>query len=123
MNKYDNKKVLLRERKRHTDCRVASTRYAAPAGGGGVPQADAPLLGVPRTGAPCWGVPWVGTPLPGVPQAGTPLSGGTLGRCPPAWTWDGVPPPPSAGWGTPLPDVNWHTDWKHYLPSYYVRGR
>ena len=30
-----NKKVLLRERKRHTDRRVASTRYAAPAGGGG----------------------------------------------------------------------------------------
>ena len=30
-----NKKVLLRERKRHTDCHVASTRYAAP--GGGVP--------------------------------------------------------------------------------------
>ena len=32
-----NKKVLLRERKRHTDRRVASTRYAVPVGRGGVP--------------------------------------------------------------------------------------
>ena len=35
---FHNKKVLLRERKRHTDRRVASTRYAAPGGGwGGTP--------------------------------------------------------------------------------------
>ena len=30
-----NKKVLLRERKRHSACRIASTRYAVLVGGGG----------------------------------------------------------------------------------------
>ena len=47
----NNKKVLLRERKRHTDRRVASTRYATPGGGGGYPE-RAPHLdldgGVPQ---------------------------------------------------------------------------
>ena len=33
--KLKNKKVLLRERKRHTACRVASARYAALCNGGG----------------------------------------------------------------------------------------
>ena len=41
-NYDDNKKVLLRERKRHTAHRVASARYAtlSPDGGGGVPHPD-----------------------------------------------------------------------------------
>ena len=72
----ENKKVLLRERKRHTACHVtvASACYS----GGGT----------------------MGTPLPG-PGMGYPptwtwdgvLPYPDLGRgTPPTWTWDGVPP-------------------------------
>ena len=127
---YNNKKVLLHERKRHTTRHVASTRYAAP------------VKGVPLArGYPCWGVllpggvHWGTSPGPG--WGGTPLLGGTQvppiswmgyrpfrpGKGVPPHQLDGVPPvqtweggtPLSAGWGTP-PGVNWHTNWKHYLP-------
>ena len=77
---YFNKTVLLRERKRHTDRRVASTRCRG--GGGGVPRAGPP----PRPG---WGTP------PSRPGWGTP-------PCP---DLDGVPPPSRPGWGTPPPLV------------------
>ena len=61
-----NKKVLLRERKRHTDCHVASTPSVVLTGRGGLPH-------------PLWGVPGVPTPPPsrlgrGVPH---PWPGGT----------------------------------------------
>ena len=85
---------------------------------------------------PCWGVPWVGAPLLGGTPGGCPLARGTQGGCPPAWTLDGVPPqtwdrvgpgmgyPPISWMGYPLPrDVNWQTNWKYNLLSYYVRGR
>ena len=108
-----NKKVLLRERKRHTDRRVASTGYAAPAGGyprlappargyprqappaGGYPGGCPLLGGYPRWVPPCggypgwvppyWGYCWVGgcTPDGGVPQVDTPLPGGYPGWVPP----------------------------------------
>ena len=70
-----NKKVLLRDRKRHTAYRVASTRSASLARGGtpsswpGVPQSypGYTWLGLgclpARTGAPPgqdWGTPWKG---------------------------------------------------------------
>ena len=75
---HTNKKVLLRERKRHTDRRVASTRYAAPGGGGGVPWAGAPMLG---------GTPGQAPPLPGgYPGWAPPLVRGYPRQAPPAWT-------------------------------------
>ena len=79
INKY--KKVLLRERKRHTDRRVASTRYAAPAGGGGGGYPGwAPHLDLDG-----WGGTLGGGPLPGgYPRWVPPPPGRTLGRCPPA---------------------------------------
>ena len=43
-----NKKVLLRERKRHTARHVASTHYAVPVGGGG--GGTYPRWGVPTLG-------------------------------------------------------------------------
>ena len=122
-----NKKVLLRERKRHTDRRVTSTRYAAPAGGvGGTPGGHPPYPGrVP----PLWGggVPWAGAPLlEGCTPGRHPPAGGYPGWVPPArgvhqagpptWTWmgypphldlDGVPPLPGPGWGTP-PTWTWN---------------
>ena len=74
-----NKEVLLRERKRHTDSGVASTRYVALVGGvppaGGV-SPPGPGKGVP----PTW--TWEGVPPP-TWERGTPL--------PARW---GTPPPP-----------------------------
>ena len=67
-----NKKVLLRERKRHTDRGVTST------GGGGGTPAGVPPARVPPTGYP--------------PHQGTP---------PTTISWKVGTPPPSAGWGTP----------------------
>ena len=74
-----SKKVLLRERKRHTASRVASARYAALSRGdtpfqvwGGYPGQ---VLMVGR-GYPIPGLRWGGYPIPGwgVPQSG--LDGG-----------------------------------------------
>ena len=94
INIYVNKKVLLRERKRHTTHHVASTPYVVLTGyppcpdlAGGYPTWVPPLpLGrVP----PRQGTPWQGTPQQGTPQQGTPP-----GRVPPSWTWQGTPPRP-----------------------------
>ena len=101
-----NKKVLLRERKRHTARRVASARYAAlsngwgrgypssPGGGGGTPPTIQTWSwgGVPSTIQTWDGVPptiqtWDGVP----PRPGMGYS--------PTQTWDGVPPPPRPGTG------------------------
>ena len=96
-----NKKVLLRERKRHTACHVASTRCAA--------LSNPDLV---------WGgtqsqVLGEGYPIPGQGEGiPCPRSGGDSGYpphldlgwgTPPTWTWDGVPPHLDLGWGTPLP--------------------
>ena len=157
-----NKKVLLRERKRHTARRVVSTPSVVlpgypPPGGGGVPGPRYPPRGVPishnalqhfpecheaagggggtRTSVPPpprggGGYPDLGTPPPppgggggGVPGPRYPpppprLPHGILGNVAKHYgIW--VPPPPCG-----------QTDWwmdrrmsKHYLPSYYVRGR
>ena len=156
-----NKKVLLRERKRHTARRVVSTPSVVLPGypPGGVPGPRYPPRG--GLGTP-GGVPGTGYPPrggPGYPPGGlgTPRGGGY-------WTW--VPPrggtqtwvplggypdlgtPPGGVPGPGYPPTSWHsgkcckalwdmgtppcgqTDWwmdrrvsKHYLPSYYVRGR
>ena len=90
-----NKKVLLRERKRHTARRVVSTPsvvlpgYPPPGGGGlgpGTPRGgglpDPGFVWVPRGGG---GVPDPGTPRggPGTPSGG----GGYLTRVPPGGVW------------------------------------
>ena len=130
-NYYENKKVILRESKRHTARRVASTRYAALSnpdlvggypiqtwlgvppsrpGQGGTPSR--PGQGVPPTGMgyppPEMGYPpnWDGVPLrPGMGYSSRP------GTEYPPQTWDRVPrprpgmgyPPLDLRWGTPLP--------------------
>ena len=118
-----NKKVLLRERKRHTARRVASTRYAALSNpdlvggnpsrpcqggtlgtphhpdlvGGQVPHPDL-VRGYPRYHPPS-------RPGQGYPRYSPTIQ--TWDGVPP--TWDGVPPnlgqgtPPDLRWGTPLP--------------------
>ena len=98
-----NKKVLLRERERHTACRVASTCYAALVKGTphsgirhgwGVPPSQVGGTSFPGGGTPFpgrgyplprWGTPgpWKGVPLPG-PGKGYPPS---------TWTWEGGTPP------------------------------
>ena len=82
-----NKKVLLRQRKRHTARRVASTRFSdlsPDVGGGGYP----PVLILIR--------------YPPVSRMGYPSTCLDLGWAPPGWTWDGVPPPClNLGWGSP----------------------
>ena len=128
-----NKKVLLRERNRHTIHRVASARSAAAAvfwRGGGVPPHPVPTGGGGSRGVPPssseGGVPH--TDLTGVPPP--PPSGwmGVLpvgtgwGLLPPIQLWQGGwgYPSPVGGWGyPPPPGVDWHTNWKYYLlPSF-----
>ena len=126
-----NKKVLLRERKRHTDRCVASTRYVA-SGGGGAGQ-----------GAPCPGPGpggEAGEGRDGVPPIQVQAGGGPLFRS--RWGGGAGHPPVQVqvsrgrvGWGAPRPgpgggvpgypprDVNRQTNWKYNLLSYYVRGR
>ena len=87
----NNKKVLLRERKRHTARRVASTRCAA---------LSNPDLVQGCTQSQVWG----GYPVPGL--------GGTQSQ-----VWEGVPHPRSGGYpiqtwsgdtpGTPYLDLGW----------------
>ena len=113
-----NKKVLLRERKRHTNRGVSSTtQWGTPQPGltGGVPEVGYTLgyppgqvwlVGYPPLGYPpgqvWWGVPrtpWPG--LIGVPEVGYPLPGYT----PPYW---GPPPtrvPPPLGYPHPPSQV------------------
>ena len=137
-----NKKVLLREHKRHTDCGVSSTPSVV-LYRGGTPS----LLGVPQPGLTGRGT-WSGVPTGR--GTSTPRSdwGGTQGGIPPplGWTWPGYPsgwtwpgyPSPLAGpgWGTPLAGPGWGTHspvdrqmdgWTDTcqnitFPSYYVRG-
>ena len=112
--KKENKKVLLRERKRHTARRVVSTpccpTWVPPWGGNrsGTPpvpprggtQSGTPLGGT-RSGTPPGtppGVPSQVPPRPGTPPGGYPVRyppGGVPGRVPP----DRVPP--SGGSGVP----------------------
>ena len=77
---YKYKKVLLRERKRHTAHRVASTPYVV-------------LNGYPPSRVPPWSWPGGGySAYLGTPQQGTPQQGMPPGRYPPGWTWQGTPP-------------------------------
>ena len=133
-----NKKVLLRKRKRHTARRVVEYSFCCPTR---VPPRGGYLTWVPPPRGGTWpghppgGVPDPGTPPGGVPDPGTPR-GGYLTRVPPP---GGSGFPPAASWhsgkcckalwdmGTPpCGQTDWWMDRrvsKHYLPSYYVRGR
>ena len=92
----ENKKVLLRERKRHTARRVASTPYVV-------------LTGYPpRQGTPLPGYPLAGYP-PGRTWQGTPPPGG----CPMAF-WEMLQS--IMGYGYPPPGVDKLTKWNYYLP-------
>ena len=85
MKIIEDKKVLLRERKRHTAHRVA-VASACYSGGG--------YYGYPPT--------WDGiTPLPGPGMGYPPYLDLGWGTPPPTRAWDGVPPYLDLGWGTP----------------------
>ena len=102
-----NKKVLLRERKRHTDCSVSSTPSVTWVGVPPPPQQGYPPARSDR-GYLRWGTPpgqvWWGYLRWGIPSRGT---------------------PPEPGWGTPPPLSCGLTNKVKLLPpvSYYVRGR
>ena len=112
-----NKKVFLRERKRHTASRIASARYAALSNGwgeGGSPDTPAPSIQT-------WSGRGVPSPTihpgqvrgyPRYPSTIQTWSGGTPGNphnpelgwgTPPTQTWDWVSPHLDLGWGTPPP--------------------
>ena len=106
-----NKKVLLRERKRHTARRVASARYAALSRGegtlphprvGGYPIPGwrgypSHVLIVGEYPIPGWGVSW-----PGLDVGGTTHHPDLAGGYPPSSRPGCSTPPPSRpGWGTP----------------------
>ena len=105
-----NKKVLLRERKRHTARRVSSARYAE---GGGVTPSQVGGYPVPGLGGTLFQV-WEGRvgyprsrgyPVPGL--GGFPIQTWSGGYPRYPLTWDGVPS--NLRWGTPLPDLGWGT--------------
>ena len=125
-----NKKVLLREPKRHTARRVVSTPSVVLTGyplsvltrpGWGYPAGELPYLGTPHPGLVGGVHPWPGTLMGGTllrgyptgvpPWQGTPIltwPGGTLLGYPPAWYKppSRVPPgrvPPLAGPGKVSP--------------------
>ena len=115
-----NKKVLLRERKRHTARRVASTPYVVltgyPPRQGTPPARDPPGQGTPHG----QGTPPARVPPPRVPplaRVPPPARVPPWPGYPPGWTWQGTPPaaPWHSGkcckalWDTgtpPPPDVN-----------------
>ena len=115
--KFIKKKVLLRERKRHTARGVASARYAVLSNGkgrgvthpvmmvGGTPSSHGRGGDTPSSHGGGWGVPHPdlagGTPPPSRPCWGIPL-------VPPIQTWDGVPPTPGMGYPH-HPDLGWGT--------------
>ena len=94
---HRNKKVLLRERKRHTTRRVASARYAALCNGGeGCTPSQ--VGGYPIQG--------LGGGVPHLRCRGYPTSG------------LGTPPHhPDLGWGTPRPEIGYPASKMVYLPD------
>ena len=98
-----HKKVLLCERKRHTDCGVSSTPSVSRSGvppppGDTPPPTRSDGVGLPKVGytPPSRGKPPGQIRWGGVPEVGYPLG----------WTWLGYPPTPAGpGWGTPHLDL------------------
>ena len=90
---FFNKKVLLREHKRHTAYRVASARYAAIQswwGGGGYPRYPPHTIQTRLGGCP--GYPPPSRPGRGYPRYPFPPSRLGMGYPPTIQTWLGVPP-------------------------------
>ena len=117
---FQHKKVLLRERKRHTDRHIASPSVVLVWGvppiwtwPGGVTH---PWQGVPRI--PPSGPGW-GTPCPRLD--GVPPSGPGLGTSPPIQGWMGYSPPSGPGRRTPTPSPG--VDKLKTLPSLILRMR
>ena len=105
LNSYSSfckQESLLRERKRQTACRVASTRYAAPIGGT-PPSWDLTWMGVPPSQVGSTPELDLGRGYP-LPEPGK--------RVPPAWTWEGGTPPPETGKGIP-PAWTWEGGTPH----------
>ena len=126
-----NKKVLLREHKRHTACRVVSTPSVVLPGY--PPGVRVPPGGVPDPGTPPGGVPDPGTPR-GVPDPGT-HPRGVPDRVPPRGG-PGTPHCLMAFWemlqsimGYGYPPCGQTESWmdrrvsKHYLPPSFGCGR
>ena len=121
-----NKKVLLRERKRHTARRVASARYAGWGGGlprpgmvggypiqswWGVPHLVMVERGIPHPvmvgGYPPTILTWPGGEYMGVEAPSRPGCGDTWGTPPPSRPGWGTPPPSRPGQGTPPTIKTW----------------
>ena len=109
-NGISNKKVLLRERKRHTACHMAGAHYAALYNGGGVPHPVLAWGGVTPS-SPGWQGERV--PHPVSWPEGTPSSPGQGGGYPiQSWLGGGTPSSPGCstpsipGQGVPHP-VSW----------------
>ena len=113
-----NKKVLLRERKRHTARRVVSTPSVVLTGylpvltwPGGYPARGVPYLGTHPSwpggtlpgGYPIWVPP--GRVLPLSWPGGVPCWGVLYLGTPPVLTWQGTPPPPTGPGWVPPPSV------------------
>ena len=111
VQRITNKKVLLRERKRHTARRVTSARYAALCNGG-VPWVGGTPSQVGGTPSQVGGYPISGPGgYPILGQGGYPISGRGYPISVLGVHW--VPPPYRPGWGvpwvTPYPDLRWGT--------------
>ena len=96
-NTCENKKGLLRERKRHTTRCIASTRHAVPVGGTPPPQSwDLTWVGGTP---PSWDLTWAG----GYPPSSPPPSPGIL----PGWEGPPILGSDLGGGGTPRPPLQW----------------
>ena len=93
-----NKKVLLRERKRHTARRVVNTPSVVLSGYPPWPDPG---------GYPVGGLPYLGTPLPDL-AGGVTLPGYPPARVPPPAEPGRVPPPAGPG-RVPPPAAPWHS--------------
>ena len=122
LNLHTNKKVLLRERKRHTARRVAVASACYPGGGGyPIPGRGGYLILGPGEGGGVYPIPGPGDTLSQVWGGGVPSQvwGGEQGTLshvrvgvPHPRSWGGtpshgVPPRSDLGWGTPPPGQTW----------------
>ena len=129
LKSFCNKKVLLRERKRHTARRVVSTPSVVLPGY--PPRGGYPDLGTPPGGTQIWVPPSPpgGSRYPpggsGYPLGGSgypPRGGGTRTWVPPGGVGPGTPRGGYPDLGTP-PCGQTNTCENSTFPSYYVRGR
>ena len=133
---FYKKKVLLRERKRHSTRCIASTPSAVLSWGRGTPSLAGgyPILAWWGYPIPSQGVPYLGLPLS---REGTwdqslgytPLKGHGTSRSIMRWKWGTSQERTWDQWkyygmemGYLLPDVDWQTNWNYYLPPSFGCG-